>query len=87
MDKQTNEYMGRFLSIYLCGYREHCSCEIALVPMIEKWKMARDKGEHAAGIMMDLSKAFDTINHELMIAKLHAYGSVSYTHLTLPTKA
>ena len=74
MDKQTNEYMERFLSKYLCGYREHYSCEIALVPMIEKWKMARDNGDHAGGILMDLSKAFDTINHELMIAKLHAYG-------------
>ena len=74
MDKQTNEYMDKFLSKYLCGYRENYSCEIALVPMIEKWKMARDNGEHAGGIMMDLSKAFDTINHELMIAKLHAYG-------------
>ena len=45
-----------------------------MVPMIEKWKMARDKGEHAGGILMDLSNAFATINHELMIAKLHAYG-------------
>ena len=42
--------------------------------MIETWKMARDKGEHAGGVMMDLSKAFDTINHELFIAKLIAYG-------------
>ena len=74
MDKQTNEYMEKFLSKYLCGYRRNYSCQTAMVPMIENWKMARDKGEHAGGVMMDLSKAFDTINHELFIAKLHAYG-------------
>ena len=33
-----------------------------------------DNKEYAGVILMDLSKAFDTINHQLMIAKLHAYG-------------
>ena len=36
--------------------------------------MARDKEEYAAGVLLDLSKAFDTINHELLIAKMYAYG-------------
>ena len=47
-----------------------------MVPMIERWKKARDNREHAGGVLMDLSKAFDTINHELLIAKLHAMNSV-----------
>ena len=74
MDKQTNEYMERYLSPYLCGYRKGYSCQHALLVMIEMWKKALDNEGIAAGVLMDLSKAFDTLNHDLLIAKLHAYG-------------
>lgn len=74
MDKQTDSYIKQFLSPFLCGYRKGYNCQYALLAMIEKWKMSLDSGGHAGGILMDLSKAFDTINHQLLIAKLHAYG-------------
>ena len=74
MQKQLMSYVDQHLSPYLCGYRRGFSAQYALVSLIEKWKASLDKKGFAGAILMDLSKAFDTINHELLIAELHAYG-------------
>ena len=69
-----NAYVNNFLSPYLCGYKKGFSTQLALLPLTEKWKKALDNKSFGGAVLMDLSKAFDTINHDPLIAKLHAYG-------------
>ena len=53
------------------GFQEH---NILLILILEKWKKALDKEETMSAIFMDLSNAFDAINHDVLLAKLKAYG-------------
>ena len=70
--QQINTYMKDKLSC-LTGFRKSHGTQSLLVTMLEKWKKAVDKGEHVLALFMDLSKAFDTINHDLLLAKLKAH--------------
>ena len=66
--------MKNKFSPYLCGFRKNHNAQYSLLKMIENWKKQLDNGEKVGAIFMDLSKAFDTINHSLLLAKLKAYG-------------
>ena len=75
LQKQTISYIDQYLSNFLCDYRQGYSTQTALISMLEKWRnILEDNKGYSGAILMDLSKAFDTINHELLLAKLHAYG-------------
>ena len=74
IQKQIVPYLEDFLSPFLCGYRKGYSTQYALLGFIEKWKHMLDNRGYSGAILMDLSKAFDTINHDLLLAKLYAYG-------------
>ena len=70
MQNQTNLQIKSFLSPYLCGYRKGFNSQHALISLMERWRKSPDKNGYGGAI--DLSKAFNTVNHELLIAKLHA---------------
>ena len=58
----------------MCGYRKDFSTQHAHLSLIEKWKRVLDNKGYGGAIIMDFSKVLDTINHDLLIAKLHVYG-------------
>jgi hypothetical protein len=71
---QISKYFENILSIYQCGFRKGYSTQICLVSFLEKWRQSVDKGKSFGALLTDLSKAFDCLSHELLVAKLHAYG-------------
>ena len=74
MFDQISSYIEKHLSPYLCGFRKGYSTQHCLAVMIDRWQKAMDSGKLAGALLTDLSKAFDCVNHELLIAKLDAYG-------------
>ena len=74
MQKQINGFISNRLSPYLYGYGKGYNTQQALLVLIEKWKKNLDDKGYGVAVLMDLSKAFDTLNHDLLRAKLSVYG-------------
>ena len=74
LHENLTDYVDSFLSKFISAYRKSYSSSHVLIRLIENWKKSLDQKKFLGAVLMDLFKAFDSIPHDLLIAKLHAYG-------------
>ena len=56
------------------GYRKGYSSQHSFIAIFEKWKKNLDKRGECGALFVDVSEAFDCLQHDLLLAKLNAYG-------------
>ena len=56
------------------GFRSYHSTEHAILSIVDKIHEGIEKGMFSCGIFLDFSKAFDTVNHAILVRKLEHYG-------------
>ena len=71
---QMYAYFDHTLSISSCGFWLVYNLQTSLLAMIKNWRKGIDNGRAKGAVKTDLSKAFDCINHTMLIAKLAAFG-------------
>ena len=87
---QLNSYLQNKFSKYLTGFWKNHNTQNCLLRMTDSWKVRLNNGSKVGVIIMDLSKALYSLNHELLLAKLKAYGldsnSVIFTKFYLTNR-
>ena len=74
LSRQLSEFFDNILSKFQSGFRKGYGTQHCLLLMLEIWKEATDNNKAFGALLTDLSKAFDCLSHDLLIAKLHACG-------------
>ena len=66
------------------GFQQKCSTDQAILHLIEELCDAFDKKQYTIGVFVDLSKAFDTVDHNILLTKIKYYGITNTFHKWLP---
>lgn len=74
MYDQLYDTFKTHFSLNMSGFLSGHSCCTALLKMVDDWRLALDSKKVTGTIAIDLSKAFDSVCHNLLLAKLRAYG-------------
>ena len=74
MHNQLSEFFDNIFHPYLAAFCKGFGCQSTLLCFLEDWRKALDNHQFAVAILMDLSKAFNCLPHDLLIEKLRAYG-------------
>ena len=70
---QLNEYLDQYLNNLLCGFRKAHFTQHALFRHLQEWQNELDKSGFVGTILIDLSKAYDCLSRDLLIAKFETY--------------
>ena len=71
---RLSDYVENIFNVILCGFRKAHGTQHALLKLLQSWQKELDEKGMVATVLMDLSKAYDSIPHDLLIAKLSSYG-------------
>ena len=71
---RLSQYLEKYLNSLLCGFRKAHSPQHALFKLLQTWQEELDKSGFVGKILMDLSEAYDSLPHDLLVAKFEAYG-------------
>ena len=76
MHKRLYEFFEEHEILYKLqfGFRKKMSTSHSLMEITEEIKESIDNGKFGCGIFIDLKKAFDTVNHQILLTKLEHYG-------------